>query len=163
MPLKNATVEETKPKTKGSKRTLELDAETVQVLDKRHRAAQAKAHLLAGPYWSETGYLFTDEYGQPLHPSAITWESRVAREMANQDAANEATPKAVELSPLTVHGMRHTFATIALQSGIPVAVVSKYLGHSSVTTTLNTYSHVLRGAQRDLANTVADAIRRGAV
>ena len=80
-----------------------------------------------------------------------------------QDDANEATPKAVELSPLTVHGMRHTFATIALQSGIPVTVVSKYLGHSSVTTTLNTYSHVLRGAQRDLANTVADAIRRGAV
>ena len=161
--LKNATVEVTTPKTKGSKRTLELDAETVQVLDRRHRAAQAKAHLLAGPYWSETGYLFTDKYGQPLHPNAITWEFRIARELANQDAANEATPKAVELSPLTVHGMRHTFATIALQSGIPVTVVSKYLGHSSVTTTLNTYSHVLRGAQRDLANTVANAIRRGAV
>jgi integrase len=68
--LKNATVEATTPKTKGSKRTLELDAETVQVLDRRHRAAQAKAHLLAGPYWSETGYLFTDKYGQPLHPNA---------------------------------------------------------------------------------------------
>ena len=118
---------------------------------------------MAGPDWSETGYLLTDKYGQPLHPNAITWEFRVARELANQDAANEATPKAVDLSPLTVHGMRHTFATIALQSGIPVAVVSKYLEHSSVTATLNTYSHVLRGAQRDLANTGADAIRRGAV
>jgi integrase len=147
----------------GSRRTLELDAETVEVLDKRLRKAQASAHFLAGPEWSETGYLFTDEHGQPLHPNAITWQFRFARDLANRDAADEATPKAIELSPLTVHGLRHTFATIALQSGIPVTVVSKYLGHSSVTTTLDTYSHVLRGAQLDLANTVADAIRRGAV
>jgi site-specific recombinase XerD len=87
----------------------------------------------------------------------------VARESANQGVVREVTPTAIELSPLTVHGMRHAFATIALQPGIPVTVVSKYLGHWSVTTTLNTYSHVLRGAQRDLADTVADAIRRGAV
>ena len=55
-----------------------------------------------------------------------------------------------------------TFATIALQAGVPVTVVSKYLGHSSVTMTLNVYSHVLRGASQELANTVADVIRKGA-
>jgi len=61
-----------------------------------------------------------------------------------------------------VHGLRHTFATIGLQAGMPVTVVSKYLGHASVTMTLNVYSHVMRGAQQELADTVANVIRNGA-
>ena len=162
VPLKNGTVEETTPKTKGSLRTLDLDPDTVAVLDKRHRKAQTRSHLLAGPKWQESGYIFTDATGAPLHPNAITWQFRFARERANRDAADPATPKAIALSPLSVHGLRHTFATIALQAGMPVTVVSKYLGHSSVTMTLNVYSHVMRGAQQELANTVADVIRKGA-
>ena len=162
VPLKNGTVEETTPKTKGSVRTLELDPESVEVLDRRQRKAQMRAHLAAGPLWRETGYIFTDATGAPLHPNTITWQFRFARELANRDAGDTATPPTLELSPLAVHGLRHTFATIALQAGVPVTVVSKYLGHSSVTMTLNVYSHVMRGAQQELANTVADVIRRGA-
>ena len=161
VPLKNGTVEETTPKTKGSTRTLELDPDTVELLDKRQRKTQTVAHVAAGPKWQRTGYMFTDAMGDPLHPNAITWQFRVARKLANEDAADPATPKAQKLSPLAVHGMRHTFATIALQAGVPVTVVSKYLGHSSVTMTLNVYSHCLRGAQQELANTVADVIRKG--
>jgi integrase len=161
VPLKNGTVEETTPKTKGSIRTLELDPETVEVLDKRQRTAQMRAHLAAGPQWTETGYIFNDATGAPLHPNSITWQFRFARELANRLARTE-TPPAIELSPLAVHGLRHTFATIGLQAGMPITVVSKYLGHSSVTMTLNVYSHVMRGAQQELANTVADVIRRGA-
>jgi integrase len=162
VPLKSGTVVEKGTKTKGSKRDLDLDPDTVEILDKRQRKAQTRAHLLAGPKWGETGYIFTDVLGAPLHPNAITWQFRFARERANRDAADPATPKAIELSPLSVHGLRHTFATIALQAGMPVTVVSKYLGHSSVTMTLNVYSHCLRGAQQELANTVADVIRKGA-
>ena len=155
-------MEETTPKTKGSVRTLELDAATVAVLDKRQRKAQKLAHLAAGPKWHETGYIFTDAAGEPLHPNAITWQFRFARDLANADAADEATPKAQKLSPLAVHGLRHTFATIGLQAGVPVTVVSKYLGHASVTMTLNVYSHVMRGAQQELADAVAGVIRNGA-
>jgi Phage integrase family len=131
-------------------------------LNKRQRKAQTRAHLLAGPKWEESGYIFTDAAGAPLHPNAITWQFRVARNLANLDAAEPATPEALALSTLSVHGLRHTFATIALQAGVPVTVVSKYLGHSSVTMTLDVYSHCLQGAQQELANTVADVIRKGA-
>ena len=162
VPLKNGAIEETTPKTKGSTRTLELDPETVKVLDTRQRKAQARAHLLAGPKWHDSGYIFTDRVGEPLHPNSITWQFRFSRELANRDAADPETPKALEVSPLAVHGLRHTFATIALQAGMPVTVVSKYLGHSSVTMTLNVYSHVIRGAQQELVTAVADVISRGA-
>jgi len=162
VPLKRGIVEETTPKTKGSVRKLDLDPDTAEVLDRRQRKAQARAHLLAGPKWRDTGYMFTDSVGEPLHPNAITWQFRSARSLANKDADDPTTPKALKLSPLAVHGLRHTFATIALQAGMPVTVVSKYLGHASVTMTLNVYSHVMRGAQQELANAVADVIRKGA-
>ena len=42
-----------------------------------------------------------------------------------------------------LHMFRHTFATRQLQAGVPVAVVSKILGHGSISTTLNIYTHVL--------------------
>ncbi len=158
--LKSGGVEMTTPKTKGSLRTLELDPETATMLDKRQRKAQKVAHLAAGPKWHETGYIFTDAHGEPLHPNAITWQFRFARDLANADA-ERGKPKGLKLSPLSVHGLRHTFATIALQAGVPVTVVSKYLGHASVTMTLNVYSHCLRGAQQELANTVAGVIRKG--
>ncbi len=165
VPLKSGTVEETTPKTKGSLRTLELDPETVAVLDKRQRRAQRQAQWQARigrRPWRDSGYIFTDAAGEPLHPNAITWQFRFARELANADA-EASEPKGQKLSPLAVHGLRHTFATIALQAGVPVTVVSKYLGHSSVTMTLNVYSHVLRGAQKELAATVAGVIKNGAL
>ena len=42
-----------------------------------------------------------------------------------------------------LHMFRHTFATRQLQAGVPVAIVSKILGHGSISTTLNIYAHVL--------------------
>ena len=83
-------------------------------------------------------------------------------DLANADAADAETPTALKLSPLSVHGLRHTHATIALQAGIPVTVVSKRLGHASVTMTLNVYAHCLKGAEADLAATFASVVRRGA-
>ena len=57
-------------------------------------------------------------------------------------------------------GLRHAFATLALMTGIPAKVVSEHLGHSSVTITLDTYSHVLPDMQDELANAVANLLRR---
>ena len=46
------------------------------------------------------------------------------------------------LHEINVHGLRHTFATRALESGMNVKTLSKFLGHSSVAFTLDTYAHV---------------------
>jgi len=42
-----------------------------------------------------------------------------------------------------LHMFRHTFATRQLPAGVPVSVVSRLLGHGSISTTLNIYAHVL--------------------
>jgi len=159
VPLRSGTVEETTTKTKRQ-RSIDLDDGTVAVL-KRQKRAQASARLAAGPKWSDTGYVFTDDHGEPLHPEVVSWQFRAAVDLANRDAKDPATPKARELSPLSVHGLRHTHATIALQAGIPVTVVSKRLGHATVTMTLNVYSHALRGAQADLAKVFASVVQKG--
>lgn len=55
-----------------------------------------------------------------------------------------------------VHAMRHTFATRALEAGIPVKVVSQILGHSNIQITLDTYSHVLPELQAEAMQTITD-------
>ena len=61
---------------------------------------------------------------------------------------------------ITFHGMRHTCATLLLQAGEPVHVVSKRLGHARVQTTLDTYAHVLPDMQRQAAATLGRLLHR---
>ena len=49
--------------------------------------------------------------------------------------------------PFTLHQLRHTFATQALNAGVPITVLSKWLGHANVFVTYNTYIHVLESAE----------------
>jgi integrase len=61
----------------------------------------------------------------------------------------------IDLRTVTVfHGLRHTCATLLLQAGTPVHVVSERLGHSKVTMTLEVYAHVLPDMQTDAAATL---------
>jgi integrase len=57
--------------------------------------------------------------------------------------------------------VRYAFATLALQAGMNPKVVSEALGHSSVTITLDTYSHVLPNMQDELAIAVENLLKRG--
>ncbi len=55
-------------------------------------------------------------------------------------------------------GLRHTWATLALRAGVHPKVVQERLGHSTIGVTLNIYSHVSVGMQRDAAEKVAGLI-----
>lgn len=59
--------------------------------------------------------------------------------------------------PLTVHQLRHTFASRALKAGVSISVVSKWMGHANISTTYNTYIHVLE-SERLEAETLLDAM-----
>lgn len=51
--------------------------------------------------------------------------------------------------PLTIHQLRHTFATRALRAGVSISVVSKWMGHANISTTYNTYIHVLQSERTE--------------
>ncbi|WP_433346941.1 hypothetical protein ACQP25_28645 [Microtetraspora malaysiensis] len=55
------------PKTEASDRIIALDEETIEVLH-AHRKSQAAKKLAAGQAWADSGFVFTEELGRPLHP-----------------------------------------------------------------------------------------------
>ena len=136
------------PKTKRSRRTVTLAPETVDLL----RAVQGTQVLQKGEYgplWQNTGYVFTQPDGSPIMPDRLT-----------QDFA--FLVKENGLPHLTFHGLRHAFATLGLLAGINPKVVSEALGHSSVSITLDLYSHVLPNMQGELSVAVANLLKRKA-
>ena len=119
---------------------------TVELLRVVH-GDQIWAREEAGPLWKNTGYVFTQADGSPVLPGTLTENFRfLTRELG--------------MPPLTFHGLRHAFATLGLVAGINPKVVSEALGHSSVTITLDTYSHVLPDMQDDLAIAVENLLKR---
>ena len=90
--------------------------------------------LKAGPAWKQTDYVFTTDNGVPIDPDNLSHEFR--------RIVDEA-----ELPNGTLHGLRHSFATALLSANVHPAVVQSALGHSSITLTIDTYSHVMRGLE----------------
>lgn len=130
-------VHESEPKTRSSRRVISIDERVVAVL-RAHRRQQLEERLAAGPAWSDTGYVFTSEDGSPLHPERIgVMFGRVV------DSAG--------LPRIRLHDLRHTSASLMLSAGVHPKVVSERLGHSSVSITLDLYSHVTAGLQHEAA------------
>jgi integrase len=59
---------------------------------------------------------------------------------------------------IRLHDLHHTWATLALKSGIHPKVVQERLGHATINVTLDTYSHVTAGMQREAAEAIAAII-----
>jgi integrase len=75
--------------------------------------------------------------------------------------AGKPTIREAGLPDLTLHGLRHTYATASLQAGVPPTVVSQRLGHANTAITSDLYQHVLKAMDAKAANTVARLILEG--
>ncbi|HEU4568072.1 MAG TPA: tyrosine-type recombinase/integrase, partial [Marmoricola sp.] len=64
------------------------------------------------------------------------------------------------LRQVRLHDLRHGQASLMLAAGVPIAVVSKRLGHSSIALTSDTYSHLLGGVGRAAAEAAAALVTR---
>jgi integrase len=64
------------------------------------------------------------------------------------------------MPPVRLHDLRHSAATIALDAGIDIKVVSEQLGHSTTTLTRDTYQSVTKQMHQDAADAVAARIAR---
>ena len=71
-------------------------------------------------------------------------------------------PLMAALPHLTFHGLRHAHATLALSAGVNPKIVSERLGHSSISVTMDIYSHVLPGMQEEAALAVEQLLDRPA-
>ena len=65
-----------------------------------------------------------------------------------------------DLPAIRLHDLRHSYATLALKTGVHPKVISERLGHATVAITLDLYSHATPGIDADAANAVADLIFR---
>lgn len=131
------------PKTPRSRRSVALDSETVSVL-RSHRKRRLEARMRWGAAWhDESGDLvFTKENGEPLHPDYVS--KRFAKLV-----------EASELPRIRLHDLRHTWATLGLQAGVPVRVVADMLGHSTPAFTMSVYQHSIPALEEEAAETVA--------
>ena len=139
------------PKTKHG-HLIRLDSGTVAML-RRLRSEQAEEKLRLGPGYNDEGYVFCQWDGQPYHPERFSREFDRNREYFNRDHPDDQLP------PITLHGLRHTWATLALRAGIDIKIVSERLNHSSTTITREIYTHVTPPMQSDAAERVAHLIR----
>jgi integrase len=131
------TLKTTEPKSARSRRTIRMPAIVVAAL-KAHRTRQLEDRLAAGGTWNDSGFVFTSPIGTALEPR------NVAREFHGLLAA-------ADLPAVRFHDLRHTAATSLLAQGVDPRTIMETLGHSQISLTLNTYSHVLPALQADAA------------
>ncbi|MFL6238830.1 MAG: tyrosine-type recombinase/integrase [Actinomycetes bacterium] len=134
------------PKTAKGRRSVALDPATVAVL-RGHRARQLQERLRVGADYQDQSLVFSTQLGEPYHP-------KIASNMFRKAVLRHGMPY------LSIHGLRHTWATLALRAGVHPRVVQERLGHSTVAITLDIYSHVNPALSADAANTVADLVTR---
>jgi integrase len=132
------------PKSAASTRTIALDRHTVAVLH-QHARRQRQERNAAGGRWQDTGYVFTNRHGDPLHPGFLT--HRLA-----------ALVTAAGLPPVRLHDLRHGAATLAHLAGTDLKTIQDQLGHSSIVLTADTYTSVLPAAQYKAAEATAQLV-----
>jgi integrase len=135
--LQNGGIVFRSPKTARGCRMIALSPSTVSVL-REHQEKQRLDRAMLGIPQRDDDLVFGDLEGKPLLPNSVThaWIKLVRR---------------TGLNGVRLHDARHSHASLMLKAGIHPKIVQERLGHSSVTITLDTYSHVAPGLQEAAA------------
>lgn len=124
------------PKTAGSRRLVPLPRFAVETLREHRRAQQVRFEKLE--MWRTHESLIFDRLGEPWHPDTFGTEfTRRAR--------------LLKLPAVRLHDLRHSYASLMLESGVDLKTVSTALGHSTIRITADTYAHVTPTMQQSAA------------
>jgi len=126
------------PKSARGVRSVSLPAFALESLQ-RHWRRQAEERELARSEWTEWGLVFATPIGLPLDGSMVT--HALHRHLRRAGLRHQR-----------FHDLRHACASLLLAEGVNPRVVMEILGHSQVSLTLNTYSHVIPSLGRDAAD-----------
>jgi integrase len=110
-----------------------------------HKTARAELKMRNRMVYQDFDLVFAREL-EHLH---LTWTQLGQPTKAMAEWSFAKLLKEADVRRITFHGVRHTVATLLLQAGVPVHLVSARLGHSQTSQTLNTYAHALPSAQAD--------------
>ena len=135
------------PKSTASRRVINLDDGTMEVL-RAHKVRQMEHRLTMAQSYEDNDLVFPNEFGQPLNPMKLT-------------RALDRAGKRVTADHVKLHDLRHFHASVLLQSVQSPVLVSKRLGQSSVSMTLDIYAHLMPGWQREAAEVFAKAMNQG--
>jgi len=127
---------EQEPKTQKGRRQVTLAPGAVEAL-KRQRATQLEARLRAASEWEDHELVFCNVFGRPLEPANI--RARSFKPILHRAG----------LPDIRFHDLRHSAATLLLALGVHPRIVQEQLGHSTISITLDTYSHVLPTLQSE--------------
>jgi len=132
------------PKTKRGRRSVMLPQRAVAVL-RGHRIGQLEQRLVLG-----LGKIADDTLVFSTVEGEMIWPDDLTRVWARVCSANQ-------LPRVTFHALRHTHASMLIAAGVDVLTISRRLGHSKPSTTLDVYGHLFKGADAAAA-TAIDAI-----
>ena len=135
----------TEPKTAKSKRFVPISAPAEQLL-RDLRAGQAEERARAGSACRETGFVFTTEFGEPCDPRNALRALRAAATRAGLPRAGLRTPRSA--------------ASVMLNAGVPLKVVSEIPGHSSIAITGDIYGHVSPDVSREAMDLLGHSLER---
>ena len=125
------------PKSACGRRPVDLPISLVKLL-RKHKANQEIERLMLSGKPGGDDFVFSNADGTPLNPQTVTH-------------AFAKTIKRAGMSSIRLHDLRHIHATMLLKAGVHPKVVQERLGHSSITTTLDIYSHTVPGLQKAAA------------
>ena len=137
------------PKTKNGRRTIDLGKRSMEVL-RTHYEKQQELRKAAGENWSENGLIFTTNNGTPIHPRNLLRDFKILLEDAG-------------LPQIRFHDLRHTAASLMLNNGIPVIIVSRRLGHAKASITLDVYGHLIPSMGAEAAEMMDELVMPVAV
>jgi integrase len=135
---------------------VDLSDETVALLAS-HKREQAEVKMKNRTSYTDNDLIF-----------AQAWDSSNARHAVlgarlpwtSMNKRLDALCKTAGVRRITVHGLRHSCATLMLAAGVPAHVVQRRLGHKNVQITLDVYGHVLPNMQADAATRLAALLHR---
>lgn len=124
-------------KSAKGKRVIALSPTTVKVLQD-HRERQTLMKLEMGTMLQDNDLIFSRWDGSPLRPDSVShaW-TKLATKLG--------------ISAARLHDARHTHASLMLKQGIHPKIVQERLGHSTISLTLDIYSHTIPGLQEAAA------------
>jgi integrase len=142
--INNTTPVFTAPKTRSSRAWIGLSDRVVDAF-KRQAERQRLQRLAVGESYQDEGLVFTRLNGKPLRPEYVL---RHFQRLTDD----------VDLPRVRVHDLRHFAATTMLSSQVPLAMASKTMRHSTLSTTTEIYGHLLRHVAHQAVDAIAVAL-----